>query len=92
MVGSGVSSYGVFEMGTRLHLSHPGMTDSGRPIYSSVSKSQKGYSQRAKNNIGKQLIKNKNLLAFVVDTLAVEEEGFYEGVLDAMELAPPPRV
>jgi hypothetical protein len=35
------------------------------------------------------LIKNKkNLLAFVADTPAVEEEGFSEGVLDAMELAP----
>jgi hypothetical protein len=88
-VGSIVSSCGAVEMGMRLRLSHPGMTNSGTPIYSSVSKSQKGYSQRVKNNIGKQLIKNKkNLLAFVVDTLAVEEEGFSEGVLDAMELAP----
>jgi hypothetical protein len=41
-----------------------------------------------KNNIGKQLIKNKNLLAFVADTSAVEDEGFSKGVLDAMELAP----
>jgi hypothetical protein len=41
---SGVSSYGAIEMGTRLCLSHPGMTDSGTPIYSSISKSQKGYS------------------------------------------------
>jgi hypothetical protein len=27
------------------------------------------------------------LLAFVADTLAVEEESYFEGVLDAMELA-----
>jgi hypothetical protein len=32
-----------------------------------------------KNYIGRQLIKNKNLLAFVVDTPTVEEEGFSEG-------------
>ena len=76
-------------MAMRLHLSHLGMTDSGTPIYSFVSKSQKGYSQRVKNNIGRQLIKNKkNLLAFVANTLAVEAKGFSEGVLDAMELAP----
>jgi hypothetical protein len=87
--GSSVSSYGAIEMGTRLCLSHPGMTDSGTPIYSSISKSQKGYSQRVKNNIGKQPIKNKNLLAFVADTPVVEEEGYSERVLDAMELAPP---
>jgi hypothetical protein len=62
------------------------LTDSGKPIYSSVSKSQKGYSQRVKNNIGKQLIKNKNLLAFVANTSAVEG-GYSEGVLDVMELA-----
>jgi hypothetical protein len=67
--------------------SHSGMTDSGTPIYSSVFKSQKGYSRRVKNNIGKQLIKNENLLAFVADTLTVEEEGYSEGVLGAMELA-----
>ena len=63
------------------------MTDSGTPIYSSVSKSQKGYSRRVKNNIGKQLIKNKNLLAFVANTSAVEEGGYSEGVLDVTELA-----
>jgi hypothetical protein len=32
-----------------------------------------------KNNIGKQLIKNKNLLAFVANTLAAEEEGYSKG-------------
>jgi hypothetical protein len=53
MVGSGVSSCGAVEMGTSLHLSHPSMTDSGTPIYSSISKPQKGYSWRVKNNIGK---------------------------------------
>jgi hypothetical protein len=42
--GSGVSSSGVVEMGSRLSLSHSCMTDNGTPIYSSVSKSQKGYS------------------------------------------------
>ena len=88
IAGSGVSSYGAVEMGARLYLSHLGMMDSGTPIYSSMSKFQKGYSQRVKNNIGKQLIKNKNLLAFVADTPEVEEEGYSEGVLDAMELAP----
>ena len=41
-----------------------------------------------KNNIGKQLIKNKNLLAFMADAPVVEEEGFPERVLDAMELSP----
>jgi hypothetical protein len=41
--GSSVSSRGAVEMGTtRLRLSHPDMTDSGTPIYSSVSKSHKG--------------------------------------------------
>jgi hypothetical protein len=59
---------GRLRWGTRLRFSHLGMIDSGTPIYSSVSKSRKGYSRRVKNNVGKQLIKNKNLLAFVVDT------------------------
>ena len=57
----------------RLHLSHPGMTESGTPIYSSVSKSQLRYSRRVKNKIGKQLNKNKKVMAEVVaDTPVLE--------------------
>ena len=42
-----------------------------------------------KNNIGKQLNKNKKLLAEVVaDTSVVGVEGSSEVVLDAMEFAP----
>jgi hypothetical protein len=42
-----------------------------------------------KNNIGKQLDKNKQLLAeVVVETLVVGVEGYSEMVLDAMDLAP----
>ena len=33
------SSLGVAKLGMRLRLSHPGMMESGTPIYSSVSKS-----------------------------------------------------
>jgi hypothetical protein len=36
------SSLGAAELGMRLRLSHPGMMESGIPIYSSVSKSQRG--------------------------------------------------
>jgi hypothetical protein len=44
---------------------------------------------REKNNIGKQLNKNKKLLAEVVaDTLMVGVEGSSEVVLEAMEFAP----
>jgi hypothetical protein len=42
------------------------MTEGGAPIYSSVSKSQLGYSQRVKEKIAKQLHKNKELLAEIV--------------------------
>ena len=77
------------ELGKRLHISQPGMTDSCAPIYSFVSKSQQGYSWRVKNKIGKQLNKNKKLLAKVVaETPVVEVEGYSEVVLDAMDLAP----
>jgi hypothetical protein len=67
----------------RLHLSHPRMTESGTPIYSFVSKSQLGYSRRVKNKIGKQLNKNKKVMA---EFVAVE--GYSEVVLDAMVLTP----
>ena len=60
------SSLGAAELGMRFHYSHPGMTESGPPIYSSVSKSQLGYSWRVNKNIGKQLNKNKKMLAEVV--------------------------
>ena len=41
--GSSVSSHGAVEMGTtRLHLCHLDMTNYETPIYSFVSKSQKG--------------------------------------------------
>jgi hypothetical protein len=63
------------------------MTNGGAPIYSFVSKSQQGYSQRVKNKIGKQL--NKKLLAMVVaETPMVGVEDYFEVVLDAMDLAP----
>ena len=38
--------------------------------------------------LGKQLNKNKNLLPLMADNPVVEEEGYSEGVLDAMELIP----
>ena len=73
----------------RLRLSYLGMTECGTPIYSSVSKSQLGYSRRVKKNIGKKLNKNKKLLAgIVVDTPVMGLEGYFEGVLDAMECTP----
>jgi hypothetical protein len=63
------------------------MTNSGAPIYSSVSKSQQGYSRRVKNKIRKQL--NKKLLAKVVaETPVVGVEDYFEVVLDAMDLTP----
>jgi hypothetical protein len=63
--------------------------ESGAPICSSISKSQLWYSQRVKNNIGKQLNKNKKLMAEVVaDNPVVGVEGYSEVVLDAMESTP----
>ena len=86
---SGGASLGAAKLGMRLRLSHPGMMESGAPIYSYVSKSQLGYSLRVKNNTGKQLKKNKKLLTeVVVDTPVVGVEGYSEVVLDTMELAP----
>ena len=86
---SGGSFSGVAELGMRFRLSHHGMTESRTPIYSFVSKSQLVYSQRVKKNIGKQLNKNKKMVAEVVaDTLVVGLEAYSEGVLDAMECAP----
>jgi hypothetical protein len=65
------------------------MIESGAPIYSYVSKSQLGYSLRVKNNIGKQLKKNKKLLTEVVaGTPVVGVEDYFEVVLDMTELAP----
>jgi hypothetical protein len=85
---SGGSSSRVAELGVRLRLSHLGMTKSGIPIYSSVRKSQLGYSWRVKKKIGKQLNKNKKLLAKTVeDTPVVRVEGYSKGVLDVMEHA-----
>jgi hypothetical protein len=73
----------------RLCLSHPRMTESGKPIYSSVSKSNLRYSRRVKKKIGKQLNKNKKLLTETVkDTPVVRVEGYFKGVLDATELTP----
>ena len=48
MAGSGVSSRGVVEMGSRLSLSHFGMTDGVTPNYSSISKSRKVLSEGEK--------------------------------------------
>jgi hypothetical protein len=84
---SGGSSSRAAKLGMRLRLSHLGMTESGTPIYSSVSKSQLGYLRVKK--IGKQLNRNKKLLTKTVeDTPVVRVEGYSEGVLDAIELAP----
>jgi hypothetical protein len=58
------SSSGAAKLGMRFRHSHLGMTESETPIYSSVSKSQLGYSQRVKKNTGKQL--NKKMLAEAV--------------------------
>ena len=69
------SSHGAAELGMRLHKPYHHMTESGAPIYSSVSKSQMGYiPQRVKDKIAKQLHKNKNkeLLAEVVEKTPVE--------------------
>jgi hypothetical protein len=59
-------SYGADELDRSLSQAFPCMTEGGAPIYSSVSKSQLGYSQRVKEKIAKQLHKNKELLAEVV--------------------------
>jgi hypothetical protein len=86
---SGGSFLGAAKMGMRFRLSHRGMTENGTPIYSFVSKSQLEYSQRVKKNIGKQLNKNKKMVAEVVaDTLVVGLEAYSEGVLDAVECTP----
>jgi hypothetical protein len=83
------SSLGAAELGMRFCLSHPGMMESGTPIYFSVSKSRLGYSRRVKKNISKQLNKNKKMLAKVVaDPPVVGLEGYSEGVLDTMGCAP----
>ena len=85
---AGGSSSGVAKLGMRLRLSHLGMMKSGIPIYSSISKSQLGYSWRVKKKIGKQPNKNKKLLAKTLeDTPVVRVEGYSKGVLDVMEHA-----
>jgi hypothetical protein len=50
----------------------PHMSEGGAPIYSVVSKSQMGYSQRVKENVAKQLHKNKELLAEIVAETPME--------------------
>jgi hypothetical protein len=59
------------------------------PTTSLVSKSQRGYAQRVKEKVAKQLNKNKELLAeSLVDVPVVGEEGYSKKVLGAMNLAP----
>jgi hypothetical protein len=52
------SSLGAIEIGRSLSQPFPRMSEVGTPIYSSVSKSQLGYSRRVKEKVAKQLHKN----------------------------------
>jgi hypothetical protein len=78
----------------RLCQPFPRMMESGAPIYSSVYKSQMGYSRRMKDKIVKQLLKKKELLAeFVAETLVEEGvEGYSKVALNAMKFAPTMRL
>jgi hypothetical protein len=79
---------GAAKLGRSISQAFPCMTEGGAPIYSFVSKSQLGYSQRVKEKVAKQLHKNKELLAEVVVETPVERvEGYSKRVLDAMNLA-----
>ena len=65
------------------------MTESGTPIYFSVSKSQLEYSRKVKDKIAKRLHKNKELLVEVVAETSVEGvEGYSKVVLNAVKFAP----
>jgi hypothetical protein len=65
------------------------MIEGGAPIYSSVSKSQLGYSRRVKEKVAKQLYKNKEMLAKVVVETPVEGvDGYSKMVVAAMNFAP----
>ena len=82
-------SFGADELGRSLSQGFPCMTEGGAHIYSSVFKSQLGYFRRVKENVAKQLNKNKELLAKVVVETPVEGvEGYSKGVLNAMNSAP----
>jgi hypothetical protein len=83
------TSFGATELGLSLSQSYPCMTGGGAPIYSSVSKSQLGYSRRVKDKLAKQLHKNNELLNEVVVETSVEGvEGYSKGVLDAVKFTP----
>jgi hypothetical protein len=62
------------------------MSEGGTSFYSSVFKSQLGYSWRVKEKVAKQLYKNQELLAVVVAETPVE--GYSKVVLDAENFAP----
>ena len=81
--------FGAAELGISLSQPFPSMSEVRTPIYSSVSKSQLGYSRRVKEKVAKQLLKNKELLAeAVAETLVEEVEGYPKVVLDAVNFAP----
>ncbi|XP_059431002.1 uncharacterized protein LOC132164496 [Corylus avellana] len=83
-----ISGKHAAELGLRLSEPFPRMSESGAPIYSSVSKSQIGYARRVKEKLAKQLQKNKELFADVVAEPAEKGAGNYsEVVIDAVNFA-----
>ena len=78
----------VAELGLRLGEPFPRMSEGGAPIYSSISKSQIGYTRRVKEKIAQQLHKNKELFAEVVEeTVEKGVENYLEVVQDAVKFA-----
>jgi hypothetical protein len=87
LVCSSLKKHAV-ELGLRLSEHFPRMSEGAAPIYLVVSKSQIGYARRVKENIAKQLQKNKDLFAeVVVETVEKGAENYSEVVLDAMKFA-----
>jgi hypothetical protein len=81
--------FGVAGLGISLSQPFPSMSEGSTPIYSSISKSQLEYSQRVKEKVAKQLLKNEELLAKVVAETPVEGvEGYPKVVLNAVNFAP----
>ena len=77
------------ELGLRLSEPFPRVPGGGAPIYSFVSKSQMGYTQRVKEKMARQLHKNKELFAEVVaETVEKGVENYSEVIQDTVKFAP----
>ena len=88
-VSTSSHSFGAAKLGMSLSHPFPRMSKGGAPIYSSISKSQLGYSWRVKEKVAKQLHKNKELFTEVVAEIPVEGvEGYSKVVINAVNFAP----